>query len=85
MLRVLDDLKRSADLTSGTSEEYCILRFHHPDGGGRIEFIKGGLTLEEAQAHCQDPATSYKTGPTSGWWFDGYAKSDSKTSYFKLW
>lgn len=79
------DLKRLTGLTSGTSKEYCILRYHHPDGGGRIEFIKDGLTLEEAQAHCQDPATSNKTGPTTEWWFDGYTKSDSKTKHFKLW
>ena len=41
----------------------------------------GGLTLEEAQAHCQDPETSSKTCTSAagrrrtrqhGPWFDGY-------------
>lgn len=45
------------------------------------EFIKGGLTLEEAQEHCQDPETSSSTCEESegiertaefGQWFDGY-------------
>ena len=43
--------------------------------------IKRGLTLEEAQAHCQDPETSSSTATSStarartkrlGAWFDGY-------------
>lgn len=48
-------------------------------GGKRT--IKSGLTLEEAQAHCKNPETSYKTCTSSrmrrltearGPWFDGY-------------
>lgn len=43
--------------------------------------IKTGLTLEEAQAHCQDPETSSRTAKSAaarrvtkrhGAWFDGY-------------
>jgi hypothetical protein len=43
--------------------------------------IKKGLTLEEAQAHCQDPETSSRTcteyanvkrTKEKGMWFDGY-------------
>ena len=43
--------------------------------------IKTGLTLEEAQSHCQDPETSSSTCEGSdgiertnklGKWFDGY-------------
>lgn len=43
--------------------------------------IKSGLTLEEAQAHCNDPETSSSTATSSrarkrteqrGPWFDGY-------------
>jgi len=45
------------------------------------ETIKTGLSLEEAQAHCQDPETSSTTAKspaavaltaTAGPWFDGY-------------
>jgi hypothetical protein len=47
--------------------EYYIMRFTqdegHPD---HRRVIRTGLTLEEAQAHCSDPATA---GPG---WFDGY-------------
>lgn len=43
--------------------------------------IKRGLTLQEAQTHCQDPETSSKTATSArakartrmyGPWFDGY-------------
>lgn len=45
------------------------------------ETLKTGLTLEEAQAHCEDPETSSKTAVSveadkltreAGSWFDGY-------------
>ncbi len=48
--------------------------------GGR-RTINTGLTLEQAQAHCQDPETSSRTctkaagkrrTATRGPWFDGY-------------
>lgn len=50
-------------------------------GGKRT--IKTGLTLEEAQAHCNNPETSSKTCTTyagrkrtreRGPWFDGYSE-----------
>jgi len=35
--------------------------------------IKSGLTLDEAQAHCRDPATSNADAPNpEDRWFDGY-------------
>jgi hypothetical protein len=58
---------------------YKIIRFYkdeHPP-----ETIKTGLTLDEAQAHCQDDETSSSTCSSSegmartaamGDWFDGY-------------
>jgi hypothetical protein len=59
---------------------YRIVRYYrdHPE---RNKTIKRGLTLEEAQAHCQNPETSsstcrktrrdrFKYGP----WFDGYTE-----------
>ncbi len=59
---------------------YEIIR-HYRDAGIRRRVIDRGLTLEEAQAHCQDPETSSSTatGPVGrrrtrqvGQWFDGY-------------
>jgi hypothetical protein len=47
------------------------------------EVIKTGLSLSEAQAHCQDPETSWTSAvepPNKrrtvlhGEWFDGYVK-----------
>lgn len=45
--------------------------------------VRTGLTLEEAQAHCQDPETSSRTCTKAagkrrtklhGPWFDGYSE-----------
>ena len=57
---------------------YKIIRFFF-NGGKRV--IKRGLTLEQAQAHCNDPETSSSTCKLAanrrrtkqrGPWFDGY-------------
>jgi len=59
-------------------EKYKIVRSYLH---GRPRTIKKGLTLEEAQAHCNDPETSSKTCTRAdrkritakhGPWFDGY-------------
>jgi len=42
---------------------YKIIRFRF---NGVNRTIKRGLSLEQAQAHCQDPETS------GDGWFDGY-------------
>ena len=45
------------------------------------EFVKGGLTLDEAKEHCRNPETSSKSCTSQeglqrtqnkGPWFDGY-------------
>ena len=50
----------------------------------RRRTVKRGLTLREAQAHCQDPETSSKTCKKAsgrrrtrqhGAWFDGYEET----------
>ena len=48
--------------------KYKIVRFYQDDRENKT--IKTGLTLDEAQAHCQDPKTS------GDGWFDGYDKYD---------
>ena len=57
---------------------YKVVRFYEK-GGKRT--ITTGLTLEQAQGHCNDPETSWKTATTPaarrrtrvmGAWFDGY-------------
>lgn len=56
---------------------YKITRFYADDEHGS-RLIKVGLTLDEAQAHCQSPESSSSTcsDPTHenefGPWFDGY-------------
>lgn len=62
---------------------YKIVRmFYSRERGKRT--IKTGLTLEQAQAHCQDPETSSKTCQSArmvrytkrnGPWFDGYEET----------
>ena len=57
---------------------YKIIRFYY---GKSHRIIKRGLTLEQAQTHCQDKETSSSTctlyagrkrTQTLGKWFDGY-------------
>lgn len=57
-------------------EQYKIVRFYIPgrDGSNRPNrTIKTGLTLEEAQAHCNDPRTI-----KAGVYFDGYTEIKTK-------
>ena len=54
---------------------YKVIRFYQDD---RQQEVKStGLTLNEAQTHCQDPETSSRTTTTDetpGDWFDGYTE-----------
>lgn len=54
---------------------YKIVRHYfdedHPDN--RM-VVKTGLTLEEAQDHCQDPATRVEDAHGHTVWFDGYTE-----------
>lgn len=66
-------------------KKFKIVRFYQGDRPNRV--MKRGLTLSEAQAHCQDPETSSRTckhaknvAHTRQWgpWFDGYADDEGK-------
>jgi len=46
---------------------YKIVRFYHPSTKCNPHIIKTGLTLAEAQAHCQNPSTRKENE-----YFDGY-------------
>ena len=48
---------------------YKIVMFYAPDQDKPPRTIKTGLTLEQAQAHCNDPKTRKE-----GVYFDGYTK-----------
>jgi len=50
--------------------KYKIIRMYQDDRENKV--IKRGLTLKQAQTHCQDPATS------GDGWFDGYDKYDAE-------
>jgi hypothetical protein len=47
---------------------YKIMRFY-ATFGKRPRVMRKGLTLEQAQAHCQDPKTA-----KADKWFDGYER-----------
>lgn len=60
-------------------QTYKIIRFYF--NGYPRRTIKRGLTLAQAQAHCSDPETSWRTATSyvarkrtqrMGEWFDGY-------------
>lgn len=72
-----------------TIERYRIRRFYRnglPNGKySSTRGLPSGLTLEQAQAHCQDLNTSSSTAWKSsaiartrryGPWFDGYERQD---------
>ena len=50
---------------------YKIVRFWHPavPRKSHSKIMQPGLTLEEAQKHCNDPRTREE-----GVWFDGYTQ-----------
>tara|TARA_R110000824_G_scaffold247940_3_gene437032 strand:+ start:4713 stop:4970 length:258 start_codon:yes stop_codon:yes gene_type:complete len=56
-------LEKSLELNKGKGTTYQIIRFRW---GGRPKARQAGLTLEQAQAHCQRDDTS------GDGWFDGY-------------
>jgi len=66
------------------ADTYRIVRHYFNGGSGStIRTIDTGLSLEQAQAHCQDPETSSSTCTTAagkrctrqhGAWFDGYTR-----------
>lgn len=60
---------------------YQIVRMYFNSGNHKARVVRRGLTLEEAQAHCQDPETSSRTCTNAtgrrrtrlkGPWFDSY-------------
>lgn len=62
--------------------QYKIIRFYF-NNNIRPRTIKTGLTLEEAQVHCESSESSSKTATSStarnrtrklGPWFDGYTR-----------
>jgi hypothetical protein len=52
---------------------YYIKRHYAPGVDKSNEIIRTGLTLNEAQEHCEREDTSLK-----GEWFDGYYKEDEE-------
>lgn len=65
------------------ADTYRIVRFFKDRDDLNREVITAGLTLEQAQAHCDNPETSSTTATTPqalkrtvecGPWFDGYEK-----------
>jgi hypothetical protein len=62
---------------------FKIVRFYQDPDAPNRETITTGLTLEQAQAHCQDPETSSSTAVgvaavhrtmAYGQWFDGWTE-----------
>jgi outer membrane protein assembly factor BamE (lipoprotein component of BamABCDE complex) len=73
-------VRRAAPKNEDAPVTYKIVRHYQSDEHDN-ETITRGLTLEEAQAHCQDPEHSSSTATgvealmvtdTYGTWFDGY-------------
>ncbi len=65
-----------------SQELYDIVRYFK-DEKYKTKIIRRGVTLKEAQDHCNDPETCSKTCTTSagkqrtmvyGEWFDGYVR-----------
>ncbi len=56
---------------------YKIVRFYFR--AKEQEVIKTGLTLDEAKAHCSDPASKSTNCPIEEAWFDGYFDESRST------
>jgi len=56
-------------MTDTDETTYKIIRFRFQ---GENSVIERGLTLEEAQAHCNDPASEGGSTDDGTAWFDGY-------------
>ena len=54
---------------------YKIVRFWQ-DENRETETIRTGLTLEEAQAHCNEPDTHGGDSGEGTAWFDGYTAEE---------
>jgi hypothetical protein len=63
-----DSYRDVLDMLDGDSMSYKIVRFFQ-DGRNR-RTIKTGLTLEQAQAHCEREDTA------GDGWFDGYTEDN---------
>jgi hypothetical protein len=50
-------------------ETYKIVRFFYPSQNRKPRVITSGLSLEDAQRHCNDPKTKKE-----GVYFDGYTR-----------
>ena len=61
-----------------SEKTYNILRFYFLDYPTKV--IKENVSLEEAQAHCQDPSTS-GTDENGDLFFDGYTEVGSEVTY----
>lgn len=66
---------------------YAIIRFYK-DAGIRRRIIRTGVTIRQAQAHCNDPETSSSTATSPsarartkrvGEWFDGWSNMGTAT------
>lgn len=62
---------------------YKVVRFYYNAPQGVKRVIKTGLTLQQAQEHCKDPESSWKTCKKAtgvartkayGPWFDGWTE-----------
>ncbi len=54
-------------------DTYKIMKFYIKPGR-KPRKVRGGLTLEAAQAHCNRPEAHHITGPFEKQWFHGYTK-----------
>ncbi len=48
--------------------KYNIIRFYRPDLNKDNKIVRTGLTLKQAQKHCNDPNTA------TAEYFDGYSR-----------
>ena len=63
------DEENTGEEDAKMSQRYKIIRFYHPSVDRENEVQRTGLTLEEAQEHCNDPATRKDNE-----FFDGYTE-----------
>lgn len=78
-------LRQLADIPASKCNRYDVMKYWHPEAGGRVEHTEHlNVTLEQAQEICSRPESSFREGDESNWWYLGYIQHESRTAHLSI-